>query len=346
MGLGTYPDVSLAQARSQAAECRELIRNLTDPIDHRRKQRQQAMPARQHLFRDCAEQYITTHAAAWKSVKHARQWTASLQQYAYPYIGSLDMAEIETRHILSILEPIWTTKNETATRVRQRIEKILNWAGVKKYRTGDNPARWVGHLDHLLPAPSKVKPVRHHPAMHWKDIPAFMAQLLPRQNISSRGLLLTIMTAKRTNEIIAAMPDEFEMDTLIWNIPGERMKSGRPHREPLSIEAGCIVRDLLTGQVMGNTHLFPGRGQKHMSNIAMLKYLKEDLGYPSLTVHGFRSTFRDWVAEATDFPRELAEAALSHVLSDKTEAAYQRGDLLERRRALMQGWVDYLLHEA
>ena len=350
MGLGPYPDVSLAEAREAAAECRRLVRNGTDPIEHRREQR--AAMARERsqsrrYFRDCAETYINTHRHAWKNKKHASQWSNTLAAHAYPKIGDLPVAEISTANILSVLEPIWLTKNETANRVRLRIEKILDWAAVKNYRSGGNPARWRGHLDHLLPKPSKVHSTRHFAAMPWKDAPDFIADLSRESCLSAKALMFTILSCTRTTEAICATVGEFDMEDRIWIIPAARMKSGREHRIPLSSQLSDLVENLIDSRIIGNDYIFPGMRQgKPISQMAMLKYLKQDLGFRDLTVHGFRSTFRDWVAETTSYPGELAEACLAHVLTNKTEAAYQRGDLLERRRKLMQAWADYLFNPA
>lgn len=341
MGLGALHTVSLAEARDEARRARQLLRNGIDPIEARKQQRDaaRAEAAKRITFKEAAERYIKAHRAGWKSEKHAAQWEATLSAYAYPVIENLSVAAVETSHILQILEPIWAVKTETATRTRGRIELVLDWATARGYRRGDNPARWRGHLDKLLPARAKVAKVRHFEAMPFSDVPAFMADLRKLDSISARALELTILCATRTGETIGAEWSEFDVSERVWTIPGERTKSGREHRVPLSNAAVALLKAL--PRFTGSSVVFEGaKAGKPLSNMALLQLLRGMRG-DGLTVHGFRSAFRDWCGEATNFPREVAEAALAHVLSDKTEAAYRRGDALEKRRKLMEAWAAY-----
>ena len=344
MGLGSVHDFSLREARERAREARQLTADGIDPIEARRERQanSRAKAANEISFADAAERYIKAHAAGWKNAKHADQWRNTLKTYAYPVIGSLSVASIDTAHITKIIEPIWAEKTETASRVRGRIELVLDWAKARHYRTGENPARWRGHLDKLLPARSKVSKVRHHPAMAYTDLPSFMPRLREVSGIAARALEFTILTAVRTSEAIGATDAEFDLVEKVWTIPAERMKADRPHRVPLSDRAVEILQS--TPREARSSYVFPGakRG-KPLSNMAMLEVLRGMDGTGGLTVHGFRSTFRDWAAERSSFPREIAEAALAHTVRDKTEAAYQRGDMLEKRRRLMSAWAGFLI---
>lgn len=342
MGLGSIDTFSLREARERAKEARKLVADGIDPIDTRREMiaAARADDAKLVSFSEAAKRYIKAHEAGWKNAKHADQWRNTLATYADPVIGPLSVAKIDTGHIMQIIEPIWTGKTETASRVRGRIEAVLNWATARRYRSGDNPARWRGHLDKLLPAPSRVAKIRHHPAMPYTDLPAFMQRLRALNSISANALEFTILTAVRTSEAIGATESEFDLEAKVWTIPAERMKANRPHRVPLSDRALEILKT--TPREANSLYVFPGakRG-KPLSNMAMLELLQGLEGAEGLTVHGFRSTFRDWAAEQSRFPREIAEAALAHVVKDKTEAAYQRGDLLEKRRKLMAAWAGF-----
>lgn len=344
MGLGSIDTFSLREARERAKEARKLVADGIDPIDARRERvvAARADDAKLVSFSQAAERYIKAHEAGWKNPKHADQWRNTLATYAYPIIGPLSVAKVDTAHIMQIIEPIWTEKTETASRVRGRIESVLDWATARRYRTGENPARWRGHLDKLLPARSKVKKVRHHPAMLYTDLPAFMQRLRALDSISAKALEFTILTAVRTSEAIGATDAEFDLATKVWTVPAERMKANRPHRVPLSDRVLEILKT--TPREANSPYVFPGakRGRP-LSNMAMLELLQGMQGTEGLTVHGFRSTFRDWAAERSTFPREIAEAALAHVLKDKTEAAYQRGDLLEKRSKLMVAWAGFSL---
>ncbi|MER8524818.1 integrase arm-type DNA-binding domain-containing protein [Mesorhizobium sp. M1272] len=343
MGLGDIQTFNLKEARERARAARQLIVDGKDPIEDRRERTAalRADDAKRITFKQACERYIAAQKAGWKNAKHADQWRNTLATYAWPFIGDLPVAKVETAHIHQILDPIWNTKTETASRVRGRVESVLDWATVRGFRPkGDNPARWRGHLDKALPARAKVAKVQHHAAMPYTDLPAFMARLRAMDSISARALEFTILTAVRTGEAIGATEGEIDFANKLWTIPGERMKAHRAHRVPLSDRAIQILKGV--PREAGSPYLFPGaRKGKPLSNMAMLELLRGMDGIESLTVHGFRSTFRDWAAERSNFPREIAEAALAHVLSDKTEAAYQRGDMLEKRRKLMTAWASF-----
>ncbi len=348
MGLGPYPDVSLADARREAEGCRRLLLQGIDPIEARRQRRQAARLDAAHsmTFEDCAKRYIEAHKVGWRNAKHAAQWSSTLDTYAYPVFGSLPVQSIDTGLVTKALDLIWREKPETATRVRQRIEAVLDWATAHGYRSGDNPARWRGHLDKLLPKRSKVRAVKHHEAMPYAELPEYLAELSGRDTVSAKALAFTILTAARSGETRGATLGEIDYDAAIWTVPGERTKSGREHRVPLTDEVLEILRGLDYLGEDTSALLFPNTRGKPLSDTAMRKYLQQDMGRPGLTVHGFRSTFRDWAAERTGFPRELAEAALAHVVRDKTEAAYQRGNMLDRRRKLMEAWAKFCTSSA
>jgi integrase len=318
MGLGPFPDVSLADA------------------------------ARSVTFKDCATRYIgrswvyrEAHKAGWRNAKHAVQWTSTLETYAYPVFGSLPVLAIDTALVTKALDPIWREKTETATRVRQRIEAVLDWATAHGYRSGDNPARWRGHLDKLLPKPRKVSAVKHFEAMPYMALPEFFAELSKRDTISARALAFTILTAARSSETRKATLGEIDFANAVWTVPSTRTKSGREHRVPLTKEGLALLRGLAYLGEDKDALLFPNPSGKPLSDTAMRKYLQEDMRQEGLTVHGFRSTFRDWAAERTNTPREIAEAALAHVVGDETEAAYLRSDMLTRRRKLMEAWARF-----
>jgi len=344
MGLGAFPEVSLAAAREAAGKCRRQIAAGIDPIEERRRQRTAAKldAAKAMTFKAMAEGYIHAHKAGWKSAKHADQWQATLETYAYPVLGDLPVQEIDTALVTRALEPIWNEKPETAKRLRQRIEAVLDAATARGYRTGDNPARWRGHLDKLLPKRSRVQAVKHFAAMPYADVPAFYIELGQHDAISAKALAFLILTAVRSGEVRGSKLRDVDFAEKVWTIPAERMKSGREHRVPLSPEAVALLRGLKhLDDAEGDTLLFPSPRGLLLTDVAISKCLKVAMKRPELTVHGFRSSFRDWAAEQTNFPRELAEAALAHVLSDKTEAAYQRGDILARRRRLMDAWARF-----
>ncbi len=340
MGLGPFPDVSLAEAREAAGRCRAAVRQGADPIEQRRQARRAAAGAAGGAtFRQVADRYLAVHETAWRNPKHRYQWRATLD-LACSQIGGLPIAAVATADVLRVLEPIWSTKTETATRLRGRIESVLDFASARGWRTGPNPAQWRGHLAKLLPPPDKIHRVQHHAALPWRDMATFMAALRAAEGVAARALELTILTAARTSETINAQWSEFDLQDGTWTVPAERMKAGREHRVPLT-DAALIVLQAVAplGNATGDGLVFPGgRPGKPLSNMAMSMLLRR-MGYAALTVHGFRSTFRDWAAEATNHPREVAEAALAHILADKVEAAYRRGDLFEKRRALMSDWA-------
>lgn len=338
VGLGPFPEIKLADAREVAREHRRQVRNGMDPLEVRRHSRaaQAVERTAKKTFKDCAEAYVEGNKAGWKNEKHQKQWTATLQTYAYPVIGALPVASITIAHLLNILEPIWSTKTETASRLRGRIESVLDWAKVRGYRDGENPARWKGHLDKTLPARNKVQKVEHHAALPYAEIATFVADLRKREGISARALEFSILCASRSGEVRNATWAEIELPTKTWIIPAERMKAGREHRVPLSEPAVALLNAL--PRISGSEHVFPaprGSALSDMSLTAVLKRMKRQ----DLTQHGFRSTFRDWAGETTAHPREVIEHALAHQLADKAEAAYQRGDLLAKRVDLMRDWA-------
>ena len=341
MGLGPISLVSLAEARDAAIGARKALLNGTDPIQARHDQRNQRRveAARGVSFKECAERYIATHQATWRNPKHRAQWRSTLATYAYPIFGDLPVTSIDTALVLKSLEPMWNEKPDTGKRLRGRIEAVLDWAAAREYRApGDNPARWRGHLDKLLPAPTKVRPVKHHNALPFAELPKFMNELRDRTGTSARALELTILTAARTGEIIGAKWAEIDLNGKIWTVPGLRMKAGREHRVPLSERAVRVLKGLPRED--DNAHVFiGGRKGAGLSNMAMLELMR-DLR-PQFVPHGFRSTFRDWASETTAYPNHVIEMALAHAVSDKVEAAYRRGDLFDKRRRLMADWSSY-----
>lgn len=340
MGLGSTHTLTLAEARDVALACRKQRLAGLDPIVTRAVARAAARleAAKAITFQECAEAYIESHKAGWQNAKHAAQWGSTLKTYAYPALGKLAVAAVDTGLILKALEPIWNTKAETASRLRQRIEAVLDWARVRGYREGENPARWKGHLDHSLPSRSKVKKVEHHAALPYTEIDNFMALLRQREGFAARALEFAILTAGRTGEVLNAQWSEIDLEGRLWIVPADRMKAGREHRVPLSDAAVSILRAM--AEVKTSSYVFPGGTKfKPLSSMALLMTLRRmDMG--DLTAHGFRSTFRDWAAERTTFPREIAEAALAHVIGG-VEGAYQRGDYLDKRRKLMDAWTAY-----
>jgi integrase len=343
MGLGPLHIVTLAEAREKARECRKLRHEGIDPIEARkaRKAEQRFAQATAMTFQECAEAYIAAHEAGWKNPKHAKQWPSTLETYVYPVFGSLPVQSIDVGLVMKVLEPIWRTKPETASRIRGRIEAVLDWAKARGYRNGENPAQWRGHLDNLLPARSKVRKVEHHPALPYAEMGDFIAGLREQEGVAARALEFLILTASRTGEVISARWDEVDLGAKMWTVPAARMKAGREHRVPLSERAMAIVEEMKAARFDGNEYVFPGgRARRPLSNMAMLKLL-ERMGRDDLTAHGFRSSFRDWAAEQTHFPTEVVEMALAHTVSDKVEAAYRRGDMVQKRRDLMEAWARY-----
>jgi integrase len=303
-----------------------------DPLAAKRAQRASARSAL--TFADCAGRYIAAHEASWENAEHRRQWRTTLQQYVYPLIGSLPVVAVDTDAVRRALEPIWMAKPETAGRVRGRIESVLDWATANKLRTGDNPARWKGHLEHLLA--ERVKVPVHHAALPYTAVPGFMRELHAQDGVAARALEFAILTAARAGEVFGARLEEVDLAAAVWTVPAERMKGGRIHRVPLSDPARAVLA--ATGTTAGLA--FTAKRGKPLPPKAM-RTLLERMGRADATPHGFRSTFRDWAAERTDFAGEVIEMALAHAVRNKAEAAYRRGDLFEKRRALMDKWGTY-----
>lgn len=360
MGLGATHTFSLAEARTRARRCRQLLAEGIDPIEQQKIDRANNSVESGSIptFKQCAEQFIKLQSPAWKNLKHARQWTATLEQYVYPKIGNLPVSSVETRHVLKVLEPIWSVKAETANRVRGRIEAILQSAISLELRDGPNPAMYRGHLENLLPKRAKVADVKHHAALPFPDCPAFMMELRARDAVSARGLEFLILAAARTGEVIGAKWTEIDLEAKVWIIPGERMKSGIEHRVPLSARALAILEEMKAvrrreslaeednGEAGLTQYVFPGHKDKSpLSNMVFLQLLKR-MERDDITAHGFRSSFKDWASEATRHANEVSEAALAHTISSKVEAAYRRGDLFEKRRKLMVDWDRYLSQPA
>lgn len=339
MGLGGFPDVPVALAREKARKARIDLESGVDPIVARSaaKSALAAQQAAEKTFKQAAEAFIEANGDTWKNVKHRAQWTSTLETYAYPHLGRLLVRDVRLEHVLKVLEPIWKSKNETASRVRGRIEKVLDWATVRKLREGENPARWKGHLEMLFAAPSKVQTVEHHRALPVADMPDFFTSLKTRDGMAAQALAFTILCAARSGEVRGATWDEINIGKAVWAIPGERMKAGQEHRVPLSKAALRILLVTPEKQRKGLVFPAPRGGQlSDMTLTAVMRRMQVDA-----VPHGFRSTFRDWVGELTHFPRELAEQALAHTLESKVEAAYRRGDALEKRRELMEQWAQY-----
>jgi integrase len=289
-----------------------------------------AAEARVMTFKECAIQCIASHEDGWRNAEHRRQWRSSLERYAFPLLGNLPVDHVDTAHMVKVLEPIWKEKPETASRVRGRIEKVLGWATVRQLRTGDNPARWRGHLQELLPSKTKIQPVEHHPALPYAELPAFMVELRGRDGLSALALEFCILTATRSGETLGARWDEIDFASKMWTVPASRTKAHKEHRVPLS---GAAL-NILAGLPRQGERIFP------LTHTAMLELLRR-MGREEITVHGFRSTFRDWCAERTSYPNHVAEAALAHAISDRVEKAYRRGDPFEKRRRLMAEWDKY-----
>lgn len=343
MGLGSYPDVSLAEAREKAAELRKLTRQNIDPLAEKRKETSviRAAIAKYITFDKASAQYIEAHKSGWKNAKHVDQWTNTLATYASPVIGNVDVSMIDTSHIMRILEKdnFWNEKTETAHRVRGRIESVLDWATARKYRTGENPARWKGHIDKMLPARNKVKATEHHPALPWLEMGAFMVTLREQEGIAARATELAILTATRSGEVRGAVWDEFDLDNAIWTIPPDRMKAKKEHRVPLSVQAIKLLKT--QKEQFPNGLAFPGMKEgKPLSDMSLTAVLRR-MERNDITVHGFRSSFRDWAAESTGYPSEMVEMALAHTIGNKVEAAYRRGDLFEKRRRMMNDWSNF-----
>jgi len=340
-GLGSLDTWTLAEARDRARKFRQQRDDGLDPIEERRISRAQERleAARAMTFSQCAKAYFKVHAAGWKNKKHAAQWSSTLRAYAYPVFGDLPVGTIDTRLVTKAIEPIWLVKPETASRVRGRIESVLDWAKARGYRDGENPARWRGHLENLLPKRSRVRGVEHHAALPYAEVRAFMAELRALESIPASALEFAILTVARTGEVVGAMWNEINKAERLWTVPAERMKTGKEHRVPLSDAAMAILAKMAANRL--SKCVFPGvRTGKTISNTAMLRLLHR-MGRGDLTVHGFRSTFSDWCAERTVYPAEVREMALAHAVGDKVEAAYRRGDLFQKRRRLAQAWAKF-----
>ena len=342
MGLGPLDAVSLSRARELALECRQLRATGIDPIEQRNAQRAEAQiaAARSTTFDQCRDAFLDSHKVGWRNAKHRQQWLSTLSTYVSPVFGAVPVQSIDTALVMKVLQPLWAEKNETGSRVRGRIESILDWAKVSGLRMGENPARWRGHLAFLLPARSKVHTVRHFSALDYRSVGQFMLELRQRKATAARALELLILTGARTETVIGARWEQIDIDEQVWNIPGHRMKSGRDHRVPLSLEALRVLQAQGPERDQGYIFSAANRSDRSISNMAMLTLLKKRMGYDA-TPHGFRSCFKTWATEQTNFAREVVEAALAHVVGNKVEAAYQRGDLFEKRRRLMTAWGAY-----
>lgn len=349
MGLGPAADVPLALARERARKARLLLLDGIDPIDAKRADRAaRALAAAKNLsFEEAARQYFGDHEIKWRNGKHRDQFLSVMSRFAFPKIGRVAVSQVDTPSIVTVLKQkykkhggkeLWHAVPETASRLRGRIENVLGWATVHGYRTGDNPARWKGHLENLLPARHEIQRVAHHAALPYADLPVFMIELRAREAIAARALEFLILCASRTGEVVGATWPEIDLAAKVWTIPGERMKMSRPHRVPLSDAALKLLCDLPRED--GNPFVFIGPRQDGLSEMSMAMLLRR-MGRDTITVHGFRSTFRDWTAEMTATPNIVAEAALAHVVDPRVEGAYRRGDLLDKRRKLMEAWARY-----
>lgn len=343
LGLGSTRRVGLAEARALAADAAKLVANGIDPKNARDAEKlQRIATTKQALtFEQAASQCIAARQHEWKNEKHRHQWAATLKTYAYPVMGKLPVDQVTMELVLEVLEPIWTTKTETATRLRQRIETVLDWAKARKLRTGDNPASLKGGLGQLLPKASKIAKVKHQPALPYQQVHAFVQALREKKGVSPKAFEFLILTAARSGEVLGAKWDEIDLAARVWTIPAERMKAGREHRIPLSTRAVTIIQEMAAGRQCD--FVFPDpTGKKGMSNGALLAVIKGMPDYAAYVPHGFRSTFRDWAAETTNFANETLELALAHTIRDKAEAAYRRQDQLDKRVALMAQWAGYV----
>jgi integrase len=358
MGLGPLDDVTLADARDAAQAARKLLRDRVDPIEHRDAARAaKAATVKAFTFKEVAEKYVAAHQASWRNAKHRWQWGASLEKHAYPKIGESPIDRITTGDVMEVLEPIWQTMPETASRVRGRIESVLDYAKAREWRGGENPARWRGHVANMLPKRNKARSVQHHPALPWARIGSFLVALRAEPGVAALALEFVVLTATRTNETVGARWGEFDLAAKVWTVPADRMKAAKEHRVPLSaaaLEALAKAAKLQTDNAP-TAYVFPGsRPKKPLSNMAMVMLLRRmneapkgaspfwcDASGTAVVPHGFRSTFRDWASESTGYAGEVAEAALAHTVADKVEAAYRRGDLFEKRRQLMEDWANF-----
>jgi integrase len=340
-GLGPLRDVTLAMARAKSLDCRRARLAGIDPINERRERRQQEKLeiARAITFAQAAEQFITANRAGWRNHRSEEQWRQTLATYVLPVIGGLSVAAIDTTLVLKVLEPIWATKTQTATRVRGRIDAILNWAATRGYRQGESPARWKGHLENLLPKPAKVHTIENHPALVHGEVGAFMAELRQQAGMPARVLEFAILTAARTNEAIGARWAEIDLTERVWTVPKERMKAHREHKVPLSDPALAILTAV--APLRRNGFVFPGTRPQRPVGSSALKQVLRRMRRDGVTAHGFRSSFRDFAAERTAFPAEIAELSLAHTVGTAVERAYRRSDLFDKRRKLMDAWGGY-----
>jgi integrase len=343
LGLGPYPLIGLADARRAAQDAAREVRAGRDPIAAKRAKETEAKAQQAAMtFNGVLALYLDAHQDTWRNPKHRAQWTSTLATYASPVFGDWLVQTVDTGAVMKVIEPLWKSKTETASRVRGRIEAVLDYAAARGWRTGDNPARWRGHVENLLPKRSKVAAVEHHAALPWAEMGSFMAALDKQAGTAALALRFTILTAARTGEAIGARWSEIDISGATWVIPAERMKAGREHRCPLTDAALGVLRQMLPARpAAGDGYVFPGQKKNAaLSNMAMTALLRR-MERGDLTVHGFRSTFRQWAGERTTVAREVAEAALAHSLKDKTEAAYARNDLFDRRRKLMEQWAAF-----
>lgn len=339
MGLGGYPSVTLAMAREKARQAREAIGSGVDPILERERAKSALVAAQMSelTFDQATKKFLDARSDEWRNAKHRQQWENTLATYASPIFGNLLVADIQREHVLAVLEPIWKTKTETASRLRGRIESVLDWASARGYRHGENPARWRGHLDQLLSKPSKIAKVEHHAALGIDQVPKFMADLRQREGTGARALELLVLTAVRSGEVRGAVWSEIDLAGAVWTIPSSRMKAGREHRVPLSKPALDVLNSL--PRVEGCDLVFPGAKNKPLSDMTLTGVMRR-MGVDAVP-HGFRSTFRDWVSERTSYPSDVAEMALAHTIQNKVEAAYRRGDLFAKRAELMNEWASF-----
>jgi integrase len=341
MGLGALHTISLAEAREKARDCRRTRFDGTDPIEARKATRARAKldAATAITFQQCAESYIASHRVGWRNPKHAKQWPTTLSAYVYPVFGKLPVQSIDVGLVMKAVERIWTAKPETASRVRGRIESVLDWATARGYRQGENPARWRGHLENLLPKKTKVRRVERHAALPYAKLPEFMTELRQQEGVGAKALEFAILTIARTGEVMGAKWSEIDLEARLWTVPAARMKAGREHRVPLSEPALAILAAMR--EIREGDFVFPGgKANRPLSNMAFLMLLRR-MGRGGLTAHGFRSTFSDWCSERTNFASEVREMALAHAVSDKVEAAYRRGDLFDKRRQVMDVWANF-----
>jgi integrase len=339
IGLGGYPDVTLAQAREKAREFKEQIRKGIDPVAERKAARNalKSLQAKTITFDEAARRCHAAKSPEFRNIKHRQQWLNTITRYASPVIGFLPVNEIQLPHIMQVLEPVWHTKTETASRLRQRIEAVLTWATVSGFRSGDNPARWQGNLKELLPAARKIKKVQHHAALPWQDTGSFMAELRKREGLGARALEFAILTAARSGEVRGMTWDEVDLSAKVWTVPEQRIKAGKAHKIPLSSEAVKLLKAL--PKFIDSAHVFPASRGGQLSDMALTSVLRRM--EVDATVHGFRSTFKDWARNCTAYPDEVSELALAHVNSDATRAAYARDELLAKRTRLMKDWSKF-----